>query len=498
MSYKTHVHGDRESHSGIVPAKRSNEGRGGPKEMVEGRPLTKENAEEPNPRRTPSRESGLSGLDRVRQAAKGDPKMRFTALLHHVNVDLLRSSYYNLKRQAAAGVDQVTWQEYGDGLEERLVDLHGRIHRGAYHAKPSRRVWIAKEDGRKRPLGIAALEDKIVQAAVVQVLNQIWEEDFLGFSYGFRPGRSQHEALDALYVGITSKKVNYVVDLDIRSFFDKVEHGHLEKFVRHRIGDERLVRLILKWLRAGVMEDGKWFETKEGTPQGAVVSPLLANLYLHYVLDLWVMAWRKKVAHGEMIVVRYADDAVLGFQYREEAEKFLADLQERVRKFGLELHPQKTRLIEFGRYAAERRAKRGEGKPETFNFLGFTHICGKNHQTGYFQVYRKTIGKRMTAKLKKIGQTLRKRLHEKTKGTAKWLESVVRGYFQYHAVPYNEERLKAFRHEVLRMWWRQLRRRSQRSRWSWARFQENLGPFIPEVKIHHPYPEVRFASTHPR
>jgi group II intron reverse transcriptase/maturase len=347
-------------------------------------------------------------------------------------------------------------------------------------------------------LGIAALEDKIVQAAVVQVLNQIWEEDFLGFSYGFRPGRSQHDALDALYVGITSKKVNYVVDLDIRSFFDKVEHGHLEKFVRHRIGDERLVRLILKWLRAGVIEDGQWFETKEGTPQGAVVSPLLANLYLHYVLDLWVRAWRKKVAQGEMIVVRYADDAVLGFQYREEAEKFLADLQERVRKFGLELHPQKTRLIEFGRYAAERRAKREEGKPETFNFLGFTHICGKNHKTGNFQVYRKTIGKRMTAKLKKIGQTLRKRLHEKTKGTAKWLESVVRGYFQYHAVPCNEERLKAFRHEVLRMWWWQLRRRSQRSRWSWARFREKLGHFIPEVKIQHPYPEVRFASTHPR
>jgi RNA-directed DNA polymerase len=274
--------------------------------------------------------------------------MRFTALLHHVNIDLLRSSYNNLKRGAAAGVDGVRWQEYGDGLEERLKDLHGRIHRGAYHAKPSRRVWIPKADGRQRPLGIAALEDKIVQSAVVQVLNQIGEEDFLDFSYGFRPGRSQH---DALYVGITRRKVDCVVDLDIRSF-DKVEHGHLEKFVRHRIGDERLVRLILKWMRAGVV-DRRWFETKEGTPQGAVVSPVLANLYLHYGLDLWVTAWRKKVARGEMIVVRYADDAVLGFQYREEAEKFLKELQERVRKFGLELHPEKTRLIEFGRYAAE-------------------------------------------------------------------------------------------------------------------------------------------------
>jgi group II intron reverse transcriptase/maturase len=498
MSYKAHAHGDRESHSGVVPAKRSNEGRGGPKEIVEGRPLTKENAEEPNPNRTPSRANGPSGLDRVREAAKGDPEMRFTALLHHVSTGLLRSSFYSLKRRAAAGVDGMTWQEYGDGLEERIADLHGRIHRGAYHAKPSRRVWIPKADGRQRPLGIAALEDKIVQAAVVEVLNQIWEEDFLDFSYGFRPGRSQHDALDALYVGITRRKVNYVVDLDIRSFFDKVGHDHLEKFVRHRIGDERVVRLILKWLRAGVIEDGQWFETKEGTPQGAVISPLLANLYLHHVLDLWVKAWRKKVARGEMIVVRYADDAVLGFQYREEAEKFLEDLRERVRKFGLELHPEKTRLIEFGRYAAERRGKRGEGKPETFNFLGFTHICGKNHQTGYFQVYRKTIGKRMAAKLKEIRRKLRERLHERIKGTAEWLQSVVRGYFQYHAVPRNEDRLKAFRHEVLHMWLWHLRRRSQRSRWTWGRFQEKLAHLIPEVEVLHPYPEVRFASKHPR
>jgi RNA-directed DNA polymerase len=500
MSYKTRAHGNGESHSGIVPeeGKRLNAGRGGPKETVEGRPLTEENAEESNPYRTPSRESGPNGLDRVRQAAKEDKQLRFTALLHHVNVELLRRSYYNLQRQAAAGVDGVTWQEYGDGLEERLTDLHGRIHRGAYRAKPSRRVWIPKADGRQRPLGIAALEDKIVQAAVVQVLHQIWEEDFLDFSYGFRPGRRQHDALDALYVGITSKKVNYILDLDIRSFFDRVGHDHMEKFVRHRIGDERLVRLILKWMKAGVMEDGQWFETKEGTPQGSVISPVLANLYLHHVLDLWAKAWRRKVAHGDMIVVRYADDAVLGFQHREEAEKFLAELQERVQKFGLELHPEKTRLIEFGRYAAERRAKRGEGKPETFNFLGFTHICGKNHKTGYFMVYRKTIGKRMAAKLREIRQKLRQSLHGKTKDTVKWLQAVVRGYFQYHAVPRNEERLKTFRYEVLRMWWWQLRRRSQRSRWTWDKFRKTLGDLLPEVEILHPYPEVRFASKHPR
>ena len=459
--------------------------------------MTKENAAEPNPYRMPSRESGPSGLDRVREAAQKDKQLRFTALLHHITIDLLRSSYYDLKRGAAAGVDGVTWQAYGNGLEERLADLHGRVHRGAYRAKPSRRVWIDKADGRKRPLGIAALEDKILQAAVVQVLNQIWEEDFLDFSYGFRPGRKQHDALDALYVGITSKKVNYVLDLDIRSFFDKVGHDHMEKFVRHRIGDERLVRLILKWLKAGVMEDGQWFETKEGTPQGAVISPLLANLYLHYVLDLWVQAWRKKVAHGDVIVVRYADDAVLGFQYREEAEKFLAELQERVRKFGLELHPEKTRLIEFGRYAAERRGKRGAGKPETFNFLGFTHICGKNHTTGYFLVLRKTIGKRMAAKLKDIRAKLRQRMHVAPRTTGKWLAQVVRGYFQYHAIPGNWARLKAFHNDVLRIWLHMLRRRSQRSRLTWERFRNGLGAMLPPIQILQPYPNVRFDARYP-
>jgi RNA-directed DNA polymerase len=497
MSHKPHMHGKRESYNGVVPTKRSNEGKGGPKEIVEGRPLTKENAEELNPGRTQSRESGSSGLDRVRETAKGNAQLEFTALLHHVNIELLRSSYYALKRRAAVGVDGVTWQAYGEGLEERLADLHGRIHRGAYRAQPARRVWIPKADGRQRPLGIAALEDKIGQAAVVQVLNQIWEEDFLDFSYGFRPGRSQHDALDALYVAITRKKVNYVVDLDIRSFFDKVGHDHMEKFIRHRIGDERLVRLILKWIKAGVMEDGQWFESKEGTPQGAVISPLLANLYLHYVLDLWVQAWRRKVAHGDVIVVRYADDAVIGFQHREEAEKFLEDLQERVRKFGLELHPEKTRLMEFGRHAAERRAKRGEGKPETFDFLGFTHICGKNRKTGHFMVYRQTIGKRMTAKLKEIRQQLRRRMSESSEGAMKWLQTVVRGYFQYHAIPHNEERLKTFRKEVLRMWLWQLRRRSQRSRWTWDKFQEKLGSLLPKVEILWPYPDVRFAWKHP-
>jgi RNA-directed DNA polymerase len=498
MSYKTHMHGGGESYSGVVPAKQSNKDERSPAEAVEGRPLTKENTEQSNQRRTPSRESGPSGLGRVREAAKKDGKLRFTALLHQVSVDQLRDSYHSLKKKAAPGVDGVRWQEYGEGLEARLSDLHGRIHRGAYRAQPSRRHWIPKGDGRKRPLGIAALEDKVVQHAVGTVLNQIWEEDFLGFSYGFRPGRGQHDALDALYVGIERKKVNWVLDLDIRSFFDKIGHDWLVKFVEHRIGDKRIVRLIQKWLKAGVMEEGRWFETEEGTPQGAVISPILANLYLHYVLDLWVNQWRKKKATGDVIIVRYADDAVLGFQHQDDAKRFLEQLRERLGKFGLELHPEKTRLIEFGRYAIERRKKRGEGKPETFNFLGFTHICETSSKTGHYQVGRTTIGKRMAAKLKDIQAKLRQRMHAAIGDTAKWLQSVMRGYFQYHAIPGNEDRLKAFRKDVLRLWLRQLRRRSQRSRWTWARFLELLGALLPEVEILHPYPNARFDAKHIR
>ena len=390
------------------------------------------------------------------------------------------------------------WEEYGEDLEERLADLHGRIHRGAYQAKPSRRVWIPKTDGRQRPLGIAALEDKIVQRAVGTVLNQIWEEDFLGFSYGFRPGRSQHDALDALYVGITQRKVNWILDLDVKSFFDRVGHDWMIQFVEHRIADQRIIRLIQKWLKAGVMEEGQWFETEEGTPQGSVISPILANLYLHYVLDVWTEAWRKKVAQGDVIIVRYADDAVLGFQHREDAERFLKQLQDRLRKFGLELNLDKTRVIEFGRSAAERRKMRGEGKPESFKFLGFTHICGRSREKGYFTVHRKTMGKRMAAKLKDIRQKLRQRMHANIGDTTEWLIWVVRGYFQYHAVPDNEARMKAFRNDVLRNWLRQLRRRSQRSRWTWTHFQERLGPKLPPVEILHPWPDERFAARHPR
>ena len=496
MSHKSSMHDGGESYSGIVPAKQPNKSGQPPAEAVEGRPLTKENTPEPNSHRTPCRESGPSGLERVREAAKKDGKLKFTALLHHVSIDLLRESYYSLKRKAAPGVDGMTWQEYGGDLEARLSDLHGRIHRRAYRARPSRRAWIQKSDGRKRPLGIAALEDKIVQYAVGKVLNQIWEEDFLGFSYGFRPGRGQPEALDALWVGIVRKKVNWILDLDIRSFFDKLQHEWLVRFVEHRIGDKRVVRRIQKWLKAGVVEDGQWFQAEEGSPQGSVISPILANLYLHYVLDLWAQAWRKKQARGEMIIVRYADDGVLGFEHREEAERFLGQLRERLRKFGLELHPEKTRLIEFGRYAAERREKRGEGKPETFNFLGFTHICGTNYKTGNFTVHRKTIGKRMAARLKELRVKLRQRMHASPKATGKWLVQVVRGYFQYHAIPGNWARLKAYRNEVMRMWLQALRRRSQRSRLSWERFREGLGSLLPPVQILQTYPNVRFDAKY--
>src|SRR5262252_5315961 len=377
------VHVCEESHSGIVPMNHSNKDTRPSAESGEGRPLIKENAGQSSTYPTQSGKGVSQGLAGVRRAAREHKEMKFTALLHHLTVDLLRESFHSLKKKAAPGVDGVTWQEYETGVENRLVDLHGRVHRGAYRALPSRRVYIQKEDGRQRPLGVAALEDKIVQHAVVTILNQIYEEDFRGFSYGFRPGRSQHQALDALYVAITRKKVSYVLDCDIRGFFDHLSHDWLLKFVQHRVADRRILRLIQKWLKAGVMEEGEWKDTEMGTPQGSVISPLLANIYLHYVFDLWVDAWRKKCARGDLIVIRYADDNVLGFQQLAEADRFLEELRERLRKFGLELHPDKTRRIEFGRFAEINRNKRGEEKPETFDFLGFTHISGKDGNGSY-------------------------------------------------------------------------------------------------------------------
>jgi RNA-directed DNA polymerase len=486
-----------ESDSGAVPVNHLNNDGSPLAEGEEGRPLIKENTHQPATRPTQSGVRVSQGLAGVRKAAKERKGMKFTALLHHLNVGLLRDGFYALKRKAAPGVDGVTWREYETGLEDRLVDLHGRVHRGAYRAQPSLRVYIPKPDGRQRPLGIAALEDKIVQQAVVTILNKIYEEDFRGFSYGFRPGRSQHQALDALYVGITRKRVSFVLDADIRGFFDNLDRGWLLKFLQHRVADPRMLRLIQKWLAAGVMEGGAWKDTEMGTPQGSVISPLLANIYLHYVFDLWVDAWRRKCAQGDVIAVRYADDSVLGFQYRADADRFLVEFRERLGKFGLDLHPDKTRRIEFGRSAERSRRQRGEGKPETFDFLGFTHISGKD-RNGNFAVKRHTISKRLRAKLVEIKQQLRERMHEPVPQTGMWLKSVVQGYFNYHAVPGNTDSLRVFRFRVLRLWRQSLIRRGQRGYLNWARMQRLERRWLPIPRVLHPYPSVRFDAIHPR
>ena len=496
-SHTACVYVSEESHSGVVPMSHSNKDGRSSAESEEGRPLIKENVHQPNTYPTQSGEGVSQGLAGVRKAARENKEMKFTALLHHLTVDLLRESFYSLKRKAAPGVDGVTWQEYETGLENRLIDLHSRVHRGAYRAMPSRRVYIEKEDGRQRPLGVAALEDKIVQQAVATILNQIYEEDFLGFSYGFRPGRSQHNALDALSYALLKKKVNYILDADIRGFFDNLDKSWLIKFIEHRVADPRILRLIQKWLKAGVMEEGKWSEPKTGTPQGSVISPLLANVYLHYSFDLWVNVWRQKWAQGEVVVIRYADDSIVGFQYQTDADRFLENLRERLAKFGLELHPEKTRRIEFGRFAEENRRRRGEDKPETFDFLGFKHISGKNG-IGRFTVRRTTIRKRMRAKLRQIKQELRMRMHDPVLQTGEWLKSVVQGYFNYYAVPGNLDSLAVFRDRLLGLWWRTLRRRSQKHRLSWTRMLVLGRRWLPQPRVLHPYPAVRFAATHPR
>jgi group II intron reverse transcriptase/maturase len=447
--------------------------------------------------RTPSRESVFQGLDRVRQAAKARKKEKFTALLHHVDVELLGAAFSWLKRDAAPGIDGVTWKGYEQNLEANLIDLHARVHRGAYRALPSRRKYIAKPDGRQRPLGIAALEDKIVQRAVVEVLNAIYETDFLGFSYGFRPKRSQHDALDALAFAITRTKVSWIWDADVSKFFDSVSHEWLIRFVEHRIGDSRIIRLIRKWLKAGVMEDGEVIAGEVGTPQGSVASPLLANIFLHYVFDLWADRWRRHQAQGNVIFVRYADDIVAGFEYEADAKRFHADAQQRMEQFALSLHPEKTRLIEFGRFAAENRAKRGLGKPETFNFLGFTHICGRSRQ-GKFQLKRKTRRDRMRDRLQKIREELRRRRHLSIPEQGRWLRQVVIGYFAYHAVPTNSRRMNAFRHYVVNLWRRALKRRSQKDHTTWERIARIASDWLPTPRILHPWPDARFTVKHPR
>ena len=494
MNHKSNMNVDGESDDRVVPTKCPNKDGKPSAEGAEGRRSAKENSGQTTATQTQSWGNALSELRRVREAAKKDKRLQFTALLHHVSVLLLQDSFYALKREAAPGVDGMTWKEYETSLDQRLEDLHSRVHRGTYRAQPSKRAYIPKADGRQRPLGIAALEDKIVQLAVGKVLNQIYEEDFLGFSYGFRPGRSQHAALDALWVGIMRKKVNWVLDADIRDFFGTISHEWMIKFLKHRIADRRILRLIQKGLRAGVSEDGAWSTTEVGTPQGSVISPLLANVYLHYVFDLWVQHWRKHQATGEVIVVRYADDSVLGFQFQADAERFLEEWKERLRKFGLELHPDKTRLIEFGRFAAVSRKRRGAGKPETFDFLGFTHICGQTRKHGKFLILRKTVRKRLLAKRKELKGELRQRWHEPVAELGKWLRSVVQGYFNYHAVPGNLASLNSFRQEVSKRWLRALRRRGQNHPMTWEQLAPLIKHWLPLPKPLHPYPDMRFDA----
>jgi RNA-directed DNA polymerase len=494
------THGSEESDCAVVPMKPSNKATGqspAAAEMVEGRVRTEENVRKA--RAVPAQDGAAAsqGLKGVRKAARERKQERFTTLLPHLTVDLLRDSYHALKRDAAPGVDGVRWAEYEDGLEPRLRDLHERVHRGSYRAQASRRIYLQKPDGRQRPIGIAALEDKIVQQAVVTILNAIYEEDFRGYSYGFRPGRSPHNALDALSVGIERKGVNWIVDADIRGFFDNMSHEWTMRFIQHRVADKRIHRLIQKWLKAGVSEDGEWSETTIGTPQGAVVSPLLANLYLHHVFDLWIEVWREKVAKGKVMAIRYADDLVVGFEHRDEAERFLKEFGERLAKFGLELHPEKTRLIEFGPNAARERGARGEGKPESFTFLGFTHSCGTTRQ-GRFKIRRQTARKRLEAKLQKIKQTLRSRMHEPVAKVGEWLKRVLGGHYQYFGVPGNWASLGLFRERIARYWGRMLRRRSQKGKVSAIRLGRLFTRWLPRPRVVHPYPEQRFAATHPR
>jgi RNA-directed DNA polymerase len=491
------MHGRGKSDSAIVAVKPANKAEQSAAEAVEPRAETKGNASQHDTQRTPSRASVTQGLERIRQTAREKKEEKFTALLHHVSTELLEAEFFALKEHAAPGVDGVTWRDYEQNLEGNLAELHARVHRGAYRPRPSRRVMIPKSDGGQRPLAVAALEDKIVQRATAAVLNAIYEEDFLGFSYGFRPRRGAHDALDALVVAIERRKVSFIVDADIRAFFDTVSQDWLIRFVEHRIGDQRIIRLIRKWLRAGVLEDGIVRVSERGTAQGAVISPLLANIYLHYAFDLWAERYRRCEATGDMIIVRYADDFIVGFEHEGDARRFLDALRERLAEFALSLHPEKTRLIEFGRHAGENRRRRGLGKPETFNFLGLTFISSRSRR-GKFLIKRKSRRDRMRAKLQAIKQGLRRCMHQPIPLQGKWLRQVIRGYFNYHAVPTNTRALAGFRDEVVRGWWRMLNRRSQRRSIIWAQMKKLADDWLPQPLPLHPWPNQRFAVRHPR
>jgi RNA-directed DNA polymerase len=491
---KPMMHELGKSDSAIGAVKPANKAERSAAELVEQRAGTKGNADQQSTRRVQDRESVSQALGRIRQAAKQRKKEVFTSLLHHISIDLLRLSFFAIKKDAASGVDGLTWQDYGADLERKLADLHDRVHRGAYRALPSRRQYIPKPDERQRPIAIAALEDKIVQRATVAVLSAIYEEDFLGFSYGFRPKRSQHDALDALVVAITSKKVNYILDADIRGFFDEVNRSWLTRFLEHRIGDPRILHLIQKWLKAGILEDGIVTNSEKGTPQGSVASPLL---YLHYAFDLWAKRWRRREATGDMIIVRYADDIVVGFEHESDARRFWDAMRERLQEFSLSLHPEKTRLIEFGRFAAANRRRRGLGKPDSFKFLGFTFICGKSLR-GNFLLKRRSRRDRMKAKIKEVAGELRRRMHQSIPEQGTWLKQVITGYFAYHAVPTNWAALGAFRDEITKRWQWTLQRRSQKGSRTWEQMKKLADDWLPKPRILHPWPNQRFAVKHPR
>src|SRR5215831_3169372 len=491
------MHGRGKSDPNIGAVKPANKAAPTAAELVERRTGAEGSASQQSAHRAQDRESVSQALERIRNAARQRKEEKFTSLAHHISIAMLRMAFFELKRDAAPGVDGLTWKAYEADLDRNLTDLHSRVHRGAYRALPSRRQYIPKADGRQRPIAIAALEDKLVQRATVAVLNAIYEEDFLGFSYGFRPGRGQHDALDALFVGIISKKVNYILDADIRSFFDSVSQSWLVRFLEHRITDPRIIRLILKWLKAGILEDGIVSVSETGTGQGSVISPLLANVYLHYTFDLWAERWRRREATGDMIIVRYADDLAVGFEHESDARRFWDAMRERLQEFSLSLHPEKTRLIEFGRFAADRRAQRGIGKPETFTFLGFVFVCGTSRR-GKFLLNRKTRRDRMCVKLKEIKEELRKRMHQPIPERGAWLKQVVTGFYNYHAVPTNAHALWSFRDEVIRRWQQTLGRRSQNGYLNWARMMRLADDWLPKPRILHPWPEQRFAVKHPR
>ncbi len=490
----------KKSDEPIRAGKQANKGERSLAETAEQRGSTKRNSGGQTTCRTQCRDGVPHAAERIRQAAERNPKERMTALLHHITPEALEAAFYALRKDAAMGVDGMMWREYEEGLEERLLDLHRRVQAGTYRALPVRRVEIPKPDGGVRPLGIPALEDKIVQKAVVDViLTPIYEVEFLGFSYGFRPKRGAHDALDALAYGIERRKVSWIVDADIQKYFDTIPRDWMIRFLEHRVGDRRLIRLISKWLNAGVMEEGAWEDTGEGTPQGAIVSPVLANVFLHYALDLWFhKKWRPRTAKGEAIIIRYADDVVVGFQHKRDAWQYLKDVGERLERFGLKLHPEKTRVVEFGRFAEANRRARGESRPETFDFLGFTHFCTRTRK-GRYRLGRKPIAKRASRALRRIAEILRKRWHHDIWEVGEWLGDVYRGWLNYYGVPGSSRWLRKFRRRLQRVWMKAIRRRSHRARnFKWGRMERMSDKLWPRARILHPWPDKRFAVKHSR